>query len=186
MALHRDSSSMKIRFCFSPLSCVLCRRIRERFSRRTAFAALLGASVCLLVASLLALPSDRAKAQQPSAGEEQKAIEKKLGGLRQLPDDERARVTKQLALDIRRLPEPAARVNLASSLANLATEGDFGRDTLQEVATTLAEALRAHPVADRENQLAFPYVTLAQLVRYENVRVSLEGPQFAAAMSKLE
>ena len=30
------------------------------------------------------------------------------------------------------------------------------------------------------------YATLAQLVRYENVHVSLKSPQFAAAMAKLE
>jgi peroxiredoxin len=31
-----------------------------------------------------------------------------------------------------------------------------------------------------------PYVELAQLVRYEHVRVSLDDPQFAAAISKVE
>ncbi|MGA2592715.1 MAG: TlpA disulfide reductase family protein [Bryobacteraceae bacterium] len=31
-----------------------------------------------------------------------------------------------------------------------------------------------------------PYLTLAQLVRYEHIQVSLDDPQFSAAMSKLE
>jgi peroxiredoxin len=71
---------------------------------------------------------------------------------------------------------------LAEQLASLATEGDPGHGALQEVATTLAQALREQPVADT----AAPYVTLAQLVRYEHMQASLEDPQFAAAMAKLE
>ena len=154
---------------------------------RTAFAAL-GASLFLLVASfLLARPvPTRAQTHPPAASEEQKSIAQRLGALRQVPDAERARVTKQLALDIRRLLEPVSRVNLASGLANLATEGDFGRDTLQEVAATLADALRAHPVTGTAQQPAAPYVTLAQLARYENARVSLDAPPYAAALSQLE
>ena len=80
-------------------------------------------------------------------------------------------------------------MRLASSLANLSTEGDFGRDTLQEVATTLAAALRETPVPKSSKavgQPAMPYVELAQLVRYEHMQASLDDPQFAAAMSKLE
>jgi len=106
-------------------------------------------------------------------------IETQLHQLRKLPDAERAKVTKQLALEIRRLPATAKKEPLAEHLADLATEGDPGHDTLQEVATTLAEALHDKPVASG-------YVTLAQLVRYENVRVSLDDPQFVAAMKKLE
>jgi len=108
-------------------------------------------------------------------------IADQIGGLRQLPDDVRARVTKQLAIQIRQLPKEAKKVALAGMLANLSTEGDFGHDTLQEVATTLAEALRQRP-----GEPASPYVELAQLVRYEHVDTSLSDPQFAAAFAKLE
>jgi peroxiredoxin len=111
----------------------------------------------------------------------QKPIADQIGGLRQLPDDVRARVTKELALQIRQLPKPANRLALAGMLANLSTEGDFGHDTLQEVATTLAEALREQPGGP-----ASPYMELAQLVRYEHVKASLDHPQFAAAFAKLE
>ena len=62
--------------------------------------------------------------------------------LRELSDAARRVATRELALEIRRLPAGARKVRLAGSLANLATEGDFGRDTLQEVATTLEQALR--------------------------------------------
>ncbi len=95
-------------------------------------------------------------------------------------------VTRQLALDIRQLPDPTVRLNLADGLANLATEGDFGRDTLQEVTTTLAEALRAKPLDSTPEKPARPYITLAQLVRYEHMKVSLDSPQLTAALAKLE
>jgi peroxiredoxin len=109
------------------------------------------------------------------------AFAERIRGLRQLPDEVRARATRDLALEIRRLPATPKKVSLATGLANLATEGDFGHDTLQEVAETLAGALKEQPAPS-----AAPYSTLAQLVRYEHVRVSLEAQQFAAAMSALE
>jgi len=116
----------------------------------------------------------------------EKPIARQLNNLRQLPDAERAQVTKQLAFQIRSLPLAANKLTLANGLANLSTEGDFGRDVLQEVATTLAEALREQPLPPGQNQPAMPYIELAQLARYEHVKVFLHAPQFAAAMSKLE
>lgn len=115
------------------------------------------------------------------------AIADRMASFRKLPDDERAVATKQLALEIRKLPATSPRkVNLASSLANLATEGDFGRDTLQQVTTTLAGALRERSLPDDHGRPAMPYVQLARLVRYENMRAALESPRYAAAMAKLE
>lgn len=90
-------------------------------------------------------------------------------------------MTKRLALEIRKLPSRNVKSALADNLANLATEGDPGRGTLQEVATTLAQAL-----AEQGTVNAFGYMTLAQLVRYEHVQVSTADPQFQAAMSTLE
>jgi thiol-disulfide isomerase/thioredoxin len=78
-------------------------------------------------------------------------------------------------------------VQLAYDLSNLSTEGDFGTGTLQEVTTTLASALReTPPVPSKQNQAAMPYLELARLVRYEHMQAALQGPQFSAAMSKLE
>jgi len=119
-----------------------------------------------------------------SAGEQ--PIVDQLRVLRQVPDDARGEVTRQLALSIRRLPATPGKLHLAHSLANLATEGDFGRPTLQEVASTLAEALREQPVPSVNGEPADPYMTLALLVRYENVAVSLDAPQLAAALAKIE
>src|SRR5260370_5356254 len=106
--------------------------------------------------------------------------------LRSLPDDVRARTRKQLAIDIRRLPVTLNKLHLANSLAHLSTEGDFGHDTLQEVTATLADALREQPLPMEGNQPNSAYVELATLVRYEQMQASLNNPQFAAAIAKLE
>jgi peroxiredoxin len=110
---------------------------------------------------------------------EEQPILDQLRGLRKLDDAKRIGVTRQLALDIRKLPAVPNKLHLANSLANLATEGDFGRDTLQEVTTTLAAALDEQPQPE-------PYMDLARLVRYEHMNVSSRSPQFDAAMKKLD
>jgi peroxiredoxin len=109
-----------------------------------------------------------------------------LRGLRKLPDDVRAHTTKDLALQIRQLPVTANKLSLAGGLANLSTEGEFGHDTLQEVANTLAAALREQPQPSKNGEPDSLYVELASLVRYEHVQVNMDAPQFAAAMAKLE
>jgi len=133
------------------------------------------------VAAAAAILCATALAQTIAWSAREKPIADQISGLRQLPDDVRARVTKELALQIRQLPKQANKLALAGMLANLSTEGDFGHDTLQEVATTLAEALRQQPGGP-----ASPYMELAQLVRYEHVEAALDHPQFAAAFAKLE
>jgi len=94
------------------------------------------------------------------------AINDRLRKLRSLPDDTRARVTKELALEIRQLPE-GSKLGLASALANLATEGDFGRDTLQAVTATLeaacARAARS-PIPRSTNWPAWPDMKACRLV----------------------
>jgi peroxiredoxin len=118
--------------------------------------------------------------------DQEKPIAQQIGTLRSLPDDVRAHTTKQLALEIRGLPAGSHKLALANGLANLSTEGDFGRDTLQEVTTTLANALREHPVPEEKGQPAAPYMELAQLVRYEHMKAASDSPEFSAAMAKLE
>src|SRR5271165_6113954 len=81
---------------------------------------------------------------------QEKPIVDQLRGLRKLPDDVRARTTKELALQIRQLPAAPNKLRLAVGLANLSTEGDFGHQTLQEVATTLADTLIQQPVPDEK------------------------------------
>jgi len=134
---------------------------------------------------------------------DEKPIADQIHGLRKLADDVRATTTKELALKIRKLPATENKLRLAVGLADLSTEGDFGHDALQAVATTLADTLRERPVpwaeakksdAGRETtatrEPAYPYVELATLVRYEHVEASLDGSigldQFRAAMGRLE
>ena len=123
--------------------------------------------------------------QSPNWTDQEKPIADQIKGLRALPDDVRAQTTKQLALQIRELPATPGKLDLAVRLASRATEGDFGHDTLQEVATTLAQALQQQPPAAKEGQPAPAYDELAQLVRYEHVQVSLDAPQFQQALDQL-
>lgn len=143
--------------------------------------------VVFYLAALGLFPGEHSRAQMQQTGTAQEtAISDQISHLRRLPDDVRARTTKQLAIDIRRLPVTPKKLQLANALANFSTEGDFGHDTLQEVATTLAEALREQPLPMDGNQPNSVYVELATLVRYEHVQASLDNPQFAAALAKLE
>jgi peroxiredoxin len=138
------------------------------------------------VVFLLCARSLNAQRQQIVWSGQEKPIVEQLRGLRQVPDEKRGQVTKELALAIRKLPASGNKLTLANGLANLSTEGDFGHDTLQEVAATLATALGEQLPPANGAQPAEPYVELATLVRYEHVHASSDSPQFAAAMSKLE
>lgn len=137
------------------------------------------AAVCLAVALVSA-------ASGPALSVREQAIVDRLRGLRHVPDAQRREVTTQLALRIRELTRSQTKVSLAEGLANLSTEGDFGQRALQEVASTLAGALAEQPLADGDDGPAAAYVTLAQLVRYEGVEVSLDAAPFRAAMEKLQ
>jgi len=118
--------------------------------------------------------------------EQEKPIVEQIRGLRKLDDAVRARVTKDLALQIRQLAVVPNKLRLAGALSNLSTEGDFGRDTLQEVTTTLAQALREQPPAGKPGEPDELFVELASLVRYEHMQAESDDPQFKQAMSRLE
>ena len=146
------------------------------------------ASVAVLFAiQLPILLSSLAQAQQqPQWNAQEKPIFDQIKSLRSLPDDVRAKTTKEAALAIRALPASMGKLKLALYLASRATEGDFGHGTLQEVTTTLAEAVQQAPPEDKPTDSTAAYSELAQLVRYEHMQVSLDSPQFKAAMAKLE
>lgn len=156
-----------------------------------------------VLAAVLTCSLQPASAQQKETvwSADEKPIADQIHGLRSLADDVRAGTTKELALKIRKLPASENKLRLAVNLAGLSTEGDFGHDTLQEVATTLAETLREQPVPwadakDSETGVkvssarapAYPYIELATLVRYEHVDASLNNDdgQFQAAMTQLD
>lgn len=118
--------------------------------------------------------------------DQEKPIAEQIGKLRSLDDATRARVTKGLAAQIRTLPAVPNKLRLAVGLANLSTEGEFGRDTLQEVTTTLAETLREIPPSGKPGAPSYPFVELASLVRYEHMQAESDNPQFKDAMAKLQ
>jgi hypothetical protein len=151
--------------------------------RMLAFFIVCGVAGCAFLASPR---SASAQGQEMPWSAQEKPIYDQIKTLRSLTDDVRAHTTKELALQIRALPASPGKLRLAVGLASRATEGDFGHDTLQEVATTLADTLRQQPAPDQNGQPAEPYVELAELVRYEHVQVSLDVPPFKAAMGKLE
>jgi peroxiredoxin len=135
------------------------------------------------VAAMVVLLSTTLFAQKQEIvwSDQEKPIVEQLHNIRNLPDDVRVHTTRGLALQIRQLPVVPNKLSLAEWLAGRATEGDFGHDTLQEVATTLADAMKEQPPKEQD-----AYLELASLVRYEHVNASLDAPQFAAAMAKLE
>jgi peroxiredoxin len=109
-------------------------------------------------------------------------IVKQIQGLRAMPDAQRGAKTGELARAIRALPAGTRKLQLADGLSHLATEGDPGRDNLQDVTTTLGDALAETPVPDtKDGKPAEPYMELAQLVRYEGLTTTLTDPKLAKA-----
>jgi len=140
----------------------------------------------LIVSVILFLTLSVSAQQKTVWSAEEQPIADQIKGLRKLDDTVRARTTQELALQIRQLPVVPNKLKLAGALANLATEGDFGRDTLQEVTTTLASALREQPPAGKPGQPNDLYISLASLVRYEHMQAQSDNPQFSEALSRLQ
>ncbi len=142
--------------------------------------------VRMLSIAILLVGSRTAFAQQKIIwSDQEKPIAEQIGTLRKLDDAVRARTTKDLALQIRQLPAVPNKLRLAGALSSLSTEGDFGHDTLQEVTTTLAAALREQPPAGKPGEPNRLYMELASLVRYEHMQAESDNPQFAEATVKL-
>ena len=147
-----------------------------------------GAVICLLGTATLLVCVQNVRAQQKTEWTpQQEAIIKRIRGLRQLPDNTRGHVTKRLALEIRQMPASENKVHLATGLATLSTEGDpGGRETVQAVAATLADALGEHPIAANKGKPTMPYFILASMVHFEHLKASLDSPEFAAALAQLK
>lgn len=157
-------------------------------ARRAAVASALALAAAALL--LFCTQNLLAQSKEPHWTAAQAPIAKNIGNLRSLADDVRPQATRMLAVQIRALPPSANKLALAYSLANLCTEGDQGQDTIQEVATTLAVALREHPAPAMKGQPTEEYeeyyAELASLVRYEHAHVTLDNQQFRQAMKKLQ
>lgn len=142
--------------------------------------------VLRILLTVLLLVLTCAAQQKVVWSDQEKPIADQIHNLRKLDDTTRARTTKELALQIRKLPAVPNKLRLADGLANLSTEGDFGKDTLQEVTTTLADVLRKMPPKGKPGEPSDPFVELASLVRYEHMKAECHDPQFAEAMANLE
>jgi peroxiredoxin len=140
-------------------------------------------TLCLLFVSV---SLSFAQKQETIWSEPERPILQRIRTLRQVPDEKRAAATREIAGLIRQLPASANKVNLASGLASLSTEGDFGRDTLQGVASMLADALREQAASPKGPIEEAPWVEMAQLIRYEHVKVPLDGPLLNTAMARLQ
>jgi peroxiredoxin len=148
----------------------------------------LSATLCLYASLLLIARSAALHSQEkgPIWSNQEKPIADRIAKLRETPDEQRGSTTNALAVEIRRLPATPNKLALADHLAMLSTEGDFGHDMLQEVATMLAATLHEMPVPGRpQGRIPHPYIELAQLVSYERVQAQLDDPQFAAALAKM-
>lgn len=113
-------------------------------------------------------------------------ISERIGTLRQMEDSDRAKATRDLALAIRALPDGVEKLGLAASLANLSTEGDFGHENLQEVGTTLALAVQSAPKETDHRMVEEVCTELAQLAKYEGLKIDLKLPAFTQAKADLE
>lgn len=138
--------------------------------------------VRLLILLLIAVSAAGAQDKIVWSAQEQPIIDG-IRKLRSLPDETRGKANQELALQIRALPAVPNKVRLAVALASRATEGDFGHDSLQEVTTTLADAVREQPQPEEKGQPAYAYVELAELARYEHMHIELNDPEYAKALA---
>jgi|GEM_PF-1476442 len=120
--------------------------------------------------------------QQPDP----KKIKQGIDSLRQTPADKHGSATRQLALDIRALPPSKDKVVLADQLAHLSTEGEEESSVIQEVATTLSQALKETPIPSKSGKPTEPYYALAKLTWYEGAKVELDDPQYAQSLALLK
>jgi peroxiredoxin len=110
-------------------------------------------------------------------------IQDRILHLRALPVDKRSIEMRNLALEIRKMPVDDNLVYLALQLANHVTEGDFGRETLQAVSTTLEiEAGKG----GQGNNASAAYDELADLVHFEGAKLGHETPGYLAAAKRLQ
>lgn len=128
-----------------------------------------------------------AQADKVAWSPQERPIAEGVDRLRGLDDTHRGAATQDLALRIRELPGRPNKLRLAVELASLSTEGDFGREPLEAVAATLARALQERSMPwkdlpaggaegfDEALLPAYGYQALAQLARYEDIPVALDG-----------
>lgn len=113
-------------------------------------------------------------------------IEDQIHNLRSVPVEKRPVETAKIAAEIRTLGGGKTKLQLADTLAHLATEGDAGMTTLQAVTDALAEALTQFPVPQKGENVPEPYNQLAKLVHYEGTTTSFADPLYLKALKNYE
>jgi thiol-disulfide isomerase/thioredoxin len=136
--------------------------------------------VAVLGAAGLALGAGQLTAQTTPA-----EILAQLKTLRSLSTSDRPVATVRLAHAIAALSAGQEKLQLATGLAGLSTEGDQGQATVEATGETLAAALKDTPIASKGDEVPEPYIELAQLVKYVNVKAVLDDPGFAKALKTL-
>jgi peroxiredoxin len=110
-----------------------------------------------------------------------KALDQEILKLSDVPAEARPHAIHELAARVRQ--QPASNVAaLAFNLSVSSGESD-GREVLQDVADTMVDAIRRSPARDVADNM---YTALASLARYAHVKVSLNGPKYAAALAQLD
>jgi thiol-disulfide isomerase/thioredoxin len=123
------------------------------------------------LAATLLLPSVL-QAKQPT----EYSIRQQLDKLQSLSASESSAAEMHIATDIRTLSPGMDKVELADALSHVATGDEPSPQLLQAVATTLSQALLEHPLQEKKDRPAPPYMELARYVRYGNVTVNLKDP----------
>ena len=128
--------------------------------------------------SLRSLGARSAAAAKPNPSAAQiAAIQKASGAMRGLPtDQDRAELVLKLIGEIRGLPDAGTRASLATSLSNLATEGDLGAKALTAIVDTMGQALHESGSGSLSQ-----YEQLASLIRYEHIPAPADDAALAAA-----
>jgi thiol-disulfide isomerase/thioredoxin len=139
-----------------------------------------GIGIAVVAAAGLSIGVEHTRAQTTPA-----EIIAQLKTLRSLSATDRPVTTVKLAHAIAALPAGQMKVQLANGLAGLSTEGDQGQATVEAAGEALAAALKETPLAAKGDEVPEPYMELAQLVKYENVKTTLDDPMFSKAMAEL-
>jgi peroxiredoxin len=131
----------------------------------------------LLFAAAVLLTAPLLNAQASEA-----SIQKQLDIYRSIPAAQRPAIFIQLATDIRALPAGPKKVRLADTLVNEVTEGDNGEQALQLAGDTLTKSLVESPISSKGDRPPEPYISLARIVHYMQVKTTLSDPLFVRAV----
>jgi peroxiredoxin len=118
-------------------------------------------------------PAPRMPAGMSRPSAEQTILER-MGKIRSLSDAERVQTVLDLAHAIQALPK-GSKSGWASSLANLATEGDNGKEAMNAVASALGQGIQ------EDAPFARVYLELASLIRYEHTSAPISDSSLDAA-----